>query len=163
MKNISVFVIVAVLLSLCSCAPHLDLDNENVQVKAVLDQMIKASETEDMELLSQVYAHDADMVIFGTDAGERLVGWEALETLMQKQFDATENSKINVRDEVVNVHNSGKTAWFSEVIDWELTADSQTVKLEGLRATGVLEKRNENWVIVQLHYSIPVVSQAVEN
>jgi ketosteroid isomerase-like protein len=163
MKNISVWVIVAVLLSLCSCAPHLDLDNENVQVEAVLDQMIKASETEDMELLSQVYAHDDDMVIFGTDAGERLVGWETLKELMQKQFDATENSKLNVRDEVIHVHNSGKTAWFSQIIDWELTADSQTVKLEGLRASGVLEKRNENWVIVQLHYSIPVVSQAVEN
>ena len=67
MKNISVLVIVAVLLSLCSCAPHHDLDNENRQVKAVLDQMIKASETEDMALLSQVYAHDDDMVIIGTE------------------------------------------------------------------------------------------------
>lgn len=163
MKITSLLVIVAVLLSHCSCAPHLDLDNEKVQVKAVLDQMIKASETEDMGLLSQVYAHDDDMVIFGTDASERLIGWDALKALMQKQFDATANSQLNVRDEVIHVHQSGKTAWFSETIDWELTADGQTVQLEGLRATGVLEKRNGNWVIVQLHYSIPVASQAVEN
>ena len=141
----------------------LDLDNEQTQVKAVLDQLIKASETEDMESLSQVYAHDDDMVIFGTDVGERLVGWDALKALMQKQFDATEDSQLNVRDEVVHVHESGRVAWFSETIDWELTVEGQTVKLEGLRATGVLEKRNDNWVIVQLHYSVPVVNQATEN
>lgn len=161
MKHTSVWVVVAVLLSLCSCAPNLDLDRERVQVKAVLDQMIEASEAEDMASLSRVYAHDDDMVIFGTDAGERLVGWDVLKDLMQKQFDATENSKISVRDEVIKVHHSGRIAWFSEVIDWELTAGGQAVQLEGLRATGVLEKRKGGWVIVQLHYSMPVVSQAV--
>jgi len=162
MKSICVLVIVAVFL-LCSCAPHPDLDNEHIQVKAVLNQMIKASETEDMALLSQVYAHDKDMVVFGTDAGERIVGWEPLKALMQTQFDATENSQLAVRDEVITVHTSGKTAWFSELIDWQLTADGQTVQFKGLRATGVLEKRNKNWMIVQLHYSMPAGSQTVEN
>ncbi len=94
---------------------------------------------------------------FGTSAGERIVGWNALKEMMQKQFETTETTNISISDQVIKLHDSGKVAWFSEIMDWEIVAGDQQVKLEGLRVTGVLEKREGNWVYVQLHYSIPVV------
>ena len=36
--------------------------------------------------------------------------------------------------------------------------DIPAQKLEGVRGTGVLEKRDGKWVLVQLHYSIPARS-----
>lgn len=116
---------------------------------------------EDLELLSKIMAHDADMENLGTDAVKRWVGWEALKESIQKQFDSFEDSKISLKDQVIKVHNSGNVAWFSEVTEWSLVAQGQQVRIEGFRFTGVLEKRNSNRVIVQFHASVPVSGQAI--
>lgn len=155
MKNYYALLIIASLFVFGSCTQQVDIESEKVQVDNVLDQVIKVWETEDMQSLSDIFAHDSDMVIFGTEAGERVVGWDSFQELMQNQFDTTDSSKISVSNRVVKFNNTGNAAWFSEVIDWHLVSDGQDVNLNGLRGTGVLEKRNGKWVVVQLHYSIP--------
>ena len=67
-----------------------------------------------------------------------------------------------VRDQVIRVHSSGAVAWFSEVGDWAVTLAGEAVSLEGMRLTGVLEKREGSWVLVQFHASVPVAGQAIE-
>ena len=161
MKNLILIAAVAFLM-MSACTQKVNLEAEKAMVKVVLAQLIQASETEDLELYSKIFAHDADMVNFGTDAAERIVGWEAFKELIQKQFAASETSKLSVKDQVIKVHDSGKVAWFSEIIDWEIISQGQVLKFEGLRATGVLEKRNGNWVCIQLHYSVPVEGQALQ-
>ncbi len=156
MKNFILLIAVACLV-LIACTPNVDLNVEKANVKAVIDQYTKVLETEDIHLLSKLTAHHADMINFGTSAGERIVGCNALKEMMQKQFETTETTNISISDQVIKLHDSGKVAWFSEIMDWEIVAGDQQVKLEGLRVTGVLEKREGNWVYVQLHYSIPVV------
>jgi len=145
-----------------SCEIKVDIESELEEVNIVVDQLKQMLETEDIDLLSKIFAHDADMVSFGTDAAERIVGWEALKELMQKQFAAIEDSKLTVKDQVIEVNKYGKTAWFSEVVDWDVVAQGEPANLQGLRFTGVLEKRNGKWVIVQFHASVPVSGQAFE-
>jgi ketosteroid isomerase-like protein len=131
-------------------------------VKAVVDLFPQVMATEDVDLMGQIFAHDPDMVLFGTDAAERWVGWEAFRASVEVQFASYEDTEVVTRDQVVTVHTSGEVAWFSEVMDWHLTAGGEPVLLQGLRMTGVLEKRNGAWVFVQLHVSVPVSGQAVE-
>jgi ketosteroid isomerase-like protein len=156
------FILIAAiaLLAMSACTQKVDLEAEKAKVKAVIDQHFQMLVTEDMELLSKIYAHDDDMVIFGTDTAEHLVGWEVIKEVMQKQFAGSETKKVSVRDEVIKVHDSGKVAWFSGILDWDVIADEQPVKLEGVRATSVFEKRNGDWVFVQAHLSVPVSGQA---
>jgi len=56
----------------------------------------------------------------------------------------------------------GGVAWFSTVLDMGVSVGSEVASLRGLRTTGVLEKRDGNWVIVQLHTSVPVAGQQIE-
>lgn len=139
---------------LFGCTRTVDMSVSKSEVNTVLDSMIDVLETEDMDLLSKIMVHDSDMVNFGTDAGERIMGWEALKSSMELQFAGTESSKLSVRDRVIQVHESGRVAWFSEIIDWNIVYQGQSEQIEGLRGTGVLVKRNGNWLITQLHYSI---------
>ena len=162
MKKLITLVVGVAFLVMSACTQKVDTEAEKAKVKTVLDQYVQASKTEDMELVSKIMAHDADMVNFGTDAAERLVGWEALKEVMQKSFAATENSKLSVKDQAIKVHDSGKVAWFSEIFDCIVVSQGKEVKLEGLRFTGVLEKRNGNWVIVQSHLSVPVSGQLIQ-
>jgi uncharacterized surface anchored protein len=156
MKNFILILAVALFL-LSACAPKVDLEAEKANVKSTIDQYTKVLETEDIELLSKLTAHEADIISFGTAAGERIVGWEALKELMQTQFETTETTKFSVKDLVIKVHDSGKVAWFSETIDWNIIAAEQEIMMEGLRVTGVLENIDGNWLFVQVHYSIPTV------
>ena len=155
MRRIILFVVGAFFIAISIYPQNVDMEFEKKKVKVVLDQLIKASETKDMELLSKIYGHDSDIVIIGTDADERIVGWEKLKEVMEKQFAGTESSKLSVMNQSIKVHNSGMVAWFSELINWEITFKGKTDKIEGLRTTGVLEKRDGDWIIIQLHYSIP--------
>jgi uncharacterized protein (TIGR02246 family) len=155
MKNLFAFIATA-FLAMNACAPQVDLEAEKAKVKTVVDQFAQVWQTEDMELLSRIMAHDADMVNFGSDAPEHFVGWETLKTAVEEMFPAFENTKIAVKDQVITVHPSGQVAWFSQLWDWDFAVGGQPVQLAGCRFTGVLEKRNGNWVFVQFHNSVPV-------
>jgi ketosteroid isomerase-like protein len=139
-----------------------DLEAAKVAVNSVLDQWIQMVDTENSELFSKLMAHDPDMVSFGTDAAERWVGYESAQNAVKKVFESIEESKGTSRERVIVVHKSGEVAWWSEFLDWTGKAQGESFALEGTRLTGVMEKRNENWVIVQVHSSVPVSGQAVK-
>jgi len=143
-------------------AVAVDLEAAKVGVNSVLNQMIQAYETENIDLFSKIIAHDPDIVMLGTDAAERFVGYEPVEESMKKQFESYEESKLTSKERVIKVHQSGEVAWWSELWDVQGKAQGQPYALEGMRVTGVLEKRNGNWIIVQWHASIPVSGQAVK-
>jgi len=143
-------------LVMSGCTQKVDLEAEKAKVKSVVDQFEQFWETEDMELLSRIMAHDADMVNYGSDAAEYFVGWEALKEAVEKMLPSLEITKITVKDQVIKVHPSGNVAWFSEVWDWDLVVEGKPTHSGDQRLTGVLEKRNGSWVFVQFHNSVPV-------
>ncbi|RME01056.1 MAG: SgcJ/EcaC family oxidoreductase [Calditrichaeota bacterium] len=156
MKNLFAFLAIATLLFANACSQRVDLEAERAKVKGVVDQFAQAWETEDMELFSRIMAHDAGMVNSGTDAAEYFVGWEAFKTAVEDMFPVLGNIKITVKDQAIKVHGSGQVAWFAQVWDWDLEVEGQPMHSEGQRLSGVLEKRNGAWVIVQFHNSVPV-------
>ena len=81
---------------------------------------------------------------------------------MKKQFASFDKTRLIVKDQVIKVNPSGNTAWFSEIVDWDVVADGQPTHIDGSRITGVLEKRNGTWLIVQFHVSVPVSTQAAK-
>lgn len=68
MKTLIFFVFSAALLVFGSCNPttNVDKEAEKANVKKVLDQFIQSVEKEDMDLVSNIVAHDNDMINFGT-------------------------------------------------------------------------------------------------
>jgi uncharacterized protein (TIGR02246 family) len=142
--------------------PVVDIEAEKTAVKTLIDEWLHCFETEDTETFSNIIAHDPDMVNFGTDAAERWVGWEALQDSVQKQFESTENVIVSTKDQVIFVHKAGEVAWFSLLVDMEGLAQGEPFSSEGMRLTGVFEKRDGNWVVVQIHGSVPVSGQAIK-
>jgi uncharacterized protein (TIGR02246 family) len=145
-------------LILTGCTQKIDLETEKTRIKEVVDRFEQFWETEDLDLLSKIMAHDSDMINYGSDASEIFVGWEHFNESVKSMLPAFENTKIRVRDQMIKVHSSGKMAWFSEIWDWDLIAGGQQVVIPNQRLTGVLEKRNNSWVLVQFHNSVPVVA-----
>ena len=141
---------------------QVDLAAEETAAKATMNQFWQAWESGDIDLFSEVMAHDPDMVTFGTDAVERWVGYEDLKAAAEQQFAAMESAQFTVSDEVFTIHHAGEVAWYSGIADFKGTSAGEDFEIAGLRATGVLEKRDATWVIVQFHVSAPVTGQLVE-
>lgn len=133
-----------------------DIEDEKAKVKSVVDQFKQFWETKDMRLLSRIMAHDDDMVNFGSDKPEYFVGWDAFKQAAKEMIQVLDDVRIAVKDQVIKVHPTGNVAWFSQVWDWDLKVEGKSVHSEGQRVTGVLEKRNGQWVFVQFHNSVPV-------
>ena len=135
---------------------NLDISAEKANVKLVVDKFEQFWETQDMTLLSRIFAHDTDMINSGTDAAEYFVGWEDLKESIGKMLPSLDNVKITVANQIIKVHYLGNVAWFSQIWDWDFVFEGQPVHSAGQRLSGVLEKRNGNWVFVQFHNSVPV-------
>jgi ketosteroid isomerase-like protein len=132
-----------------------DLVLEKEKVALVLEKYVIANEEQRISLVKEVWASKPDIVVFGTNSDETIIGWEAIRLALKKQFENIENTYISVRDQRIEVNETGNTAWFSEIVNYNYIYLGKPVKYEGLRFTGVLEKINGEWLIVQSHMSIP--------
>jgi hypothetical protein len=130
-----------------------NLQSERSAIKSVLGRYVKAVENENIELYGSVVNHDSDMVNFGTDASERIVGWDALKKAMESQFATLKGARISVSDITVSIAPGGRVAWATSLWDFRAKMGDQTIALP-VRCTWVLEKRKTHWVIVHFHKSV---------
>lgn len=161
-KALIAIILIAGILTFMGCVKKVDIETEKTNIKAVLDQKNLAFEKEDMALLSSLYANTPDLVVIGSAPGEHFVGWGNFNDSAKKRFEELENTKITVKDLQINVGDDGKTAWFTEIFECSSTVKGKTSVMADIRATGVLSKIQDKWVIVQCHSSIPFVEKFEE-
>ena len=126
-------------------------------IRSVLDNYVRAVETGDLGLYGRVVDHNASMVNFGTDASERIVGWNALKKAMQSQFSMLKGTRIAVSDATVTVAPEGRSAWATSMWAFKATMGTQALELP-VRCSWVLEKRDGRWLIVHFHKSVGTTS-----
>ena len=126
--------------------------------RVVVDQTIRDSIgwalTKDRALLERVITHDADLFIFHPDSKSTVAGWDAFAKnfsfWLDPRFRAT---SFDVRDLRITFARSGEVCWFSAMLDDLAEWDGKPTGWKDTRWTGVLEKRDGHWVIVQMHFS----------
>ncbi|MBN2175389.1 MAG: nuclear transport factor 2 family protein [Bacteroidales bacterium] len=128
---------------------------EKDKVALVLEKYVIANEKQEINLIKDIWAPDPDIVIFGTNSDETIIGWEQIRSVMDRQFKTFHETYISVHDQIININETGNTAWFSEIVNYNYIYHGKARQYEGLRFTGVLEKRDGEWFIVQSHMSIP--------
>lgn len=168
MKALKTFMIFFILAAITACTPpgdkcpEIDFDKELSEIRTVLEQYELARESEDFLTVEQIWAPDADIVLFGTEGDEQLIGIDAIKKAMSRQFDEVENTLINISDQKIRINRSGNAAWFSEVLDYNFIYLGEDMSFEGIRFTGVLEKRDDKWKLVQGHLSVPYEAEFEE-
>ena len=159
MKKISVLFILFCMAVFPGCSgeqPDCNLEKE--EVAQILDDFWRAIENKDFDRLSEIIAHDTDMVFFGTDENERWAGWEVVKEALQKQFTAFKSIKIQTNNTIIHVSSSCQTAWFS--LQRFIEIETQDAPKSGMknRVTGVFGKREGQWRMVQYHCSYPLTN-----
>ncbi|MCF8366179.1 MAG: nuclear transport factor 2 family protein [Bacteroidales bacterium] len=132
-----------------------DIQQEKDAIKLVLEKYAIANETQDMDMIEEIWCPSESIVSFGTLSGEKMVGWAQIRNAVEAQFSRFSNTFISYRDQIIEVNSSGNTAWFSEIINYNFIMDGEAHSYEGLRYSGVLVKKDGKWLLVQTHMSVP--------
>ncbi len=119
----------------------------------VLRLLVRANADKDISTLSRYMAHDADVVGY-TIGGRKYVGWPAFEREMKEEFEAVTRLEIPITE--LHMWQKGDVAWFSMELDYIRhvgTGANLTSLSLPLRETGVLERRNGQWLLHVWHES----------
>lgn len=125
------------------------------EVKAVLEVFFRALDTRDMARIEQVVAHDPEMVHIGTARDEIWRGWDSLREATREQFAGLEAYEATIRELTVHLSPGGEVAWYAHLLDARIRSRGREHVWRGARFTGVLERREGRWVMVQTHVSLP--------
>ncbi len=156
-----IFILIASLIAGSCCnnsetKSQSDPAKEKEKVALVLEKYVLANERQDVDLLKEVWSNDPDIVVIGTNSDEILEGWDQIKAVLEKQFKTFSDTYISVRDQIIHVDDTGNTAWFSEILNYNYIYKGKALQYEGLRFTGVLRKIDGDWLIVQSHISSPI-------
>lgn len=125
-------------------------------VKGVLDKIAQAYASRDLDLLRSAVAPDPDVLMYGTGADEKRVGWAEIK--LQAQRDWSQTDSAEVRYGWMSISAAGNVAWAATDATFELSAGGEVMSLPA-RITVVLEKRGDQWLMVQSHFSFPAAGQ----
>ena len=147
----------AIVLSCLSC--HTDSKIDVTAEKTAIGEVVRASigwaQTKDTELLYRCFAHDEDLFWFTPEAEGTTHGFESFKETVHNVFlkDSFKAIRFEIRDLKINLSRNGDVAWYSCYLDDENEWNGQPASWLNVRWTGVLEKREGAWVIVQMHFS----------
>jgi uncharacterized protein (TIGR02246 family) len=124
------------------------------EVLTRLEQLFEAWSDLDPAKVAPFYAKDSDLVFFDV-APMKYTGWAEIAAAAPKVFANYRSLKLTMGDDL-QVHRSGNLAWATATFRADFTRkDGGIEHLEG-RYTSVLEKREQAWLVVHEHLSVPV-------
>lgn len=136
-----------------TCSDKKDGQHEIARVEKAIHNTIGWAKNKDLNVLYSVIANDSnfieihpnDRVVKGIDEFKK-----AEKFWCSPDFKAI---RYEIRDLKIQLSNSKDVAWFYCILDDINEWKGQPANWENTRWTGVLEKRNGNWVMVQQHFS----------
>ena len=134
-----------------------NIETEKAEISKVIHNSIGWAKDKDKELSYSCYAHDPELFWFSPKDNGTVQGFDAFANVTENFFmlDDFKAVRYEIKDLKINLSNSGEVAWFHARLDDYNTWKGQPANWEDVRWTGVLEKQNGHWVIVQMHFSDP--------
>ena len=129
------------------------LASDPADPEAAIRAMVRANVEKDMDTLSRLMAHDADITSYSI-GGRKYVGWAEFEREMKEEFNAVHRFEIPIRE--LKVWTKDQLAWFTMELDYtRYVREGSELKrmMLPLRETGVLEQRDGQWKLLSWHES----------
>ena len=161
MTKILQFIVLSLILILLggcrSMEPKIDITAEKEAISKVIHSNIGWAATKDKDLLFSTIAQDSDLFWFSPRDDGTVSGFESFVAVTEGFFmnDDFKAVRYEIKDLTINISRSGDVAWYHARLDDYNTWKGQPANWEDVRWTGVLEKRDGHWLIVQMHFSAP--------
>ncbi len=139
-----------------ACRPGLDAEAEKAAVRKVIETNIGWFKDKDFSALYETYSRGSDLLMFQLDTASTIRGFAEFE----KYSEGWRNPDFayaghTFTDLKITLSRLGDAAWFSTVLEDCSRFKDRAPRCFSSRYTGVLEKRDGRWLIVQQHFSLP--------
>ena len=142
---------IAACLVLCLVSGVLASEKE---VQSFLDRQVKAFETRDINALMETLSPDASVVMLGNGPDERWVGPEQIKGIYQQQLAQYVSEKFTLRGTTIGARDT--IGWFSTQARILKTAANKAQSTLFINWSGVLQKSDGKWLLIQSHFSLPI-------
>lgn len=132
------------------------MDGE-AQVRRVVDRFLRVFEERDLAALGELFARDEALVFYGTQVNLHFVGWDAFQDSFRRQFTTLTDIRIELDPGALEVRMlaGGRAACAATAaLHWKGVRGDRALDIPNIRATWTLERTDERWVIVQMHWSL---------
>lgn len=129
-------------------------------VLAVLDGWLASYQQRDIDALMSLVVPDEDLFLYGTGIDEKRIGPEQFRYQAERDWSQTEALAFNFNAHHVSA--AGPVAWVASDGLGQGRVGGQEIAFP-LRMTAVLEKRGDQWLMVQSHVSVPAAGQEEGN
>ncbi|MDO8870057.1 MAG: nuclear transport factor 2 family protein [Methanobacteriaceae archaeon] len=126
------------------------------EILDLMNEYKKAYAEKNINSIIKIIPEDDDMIFVGSGQDEWVQGFEEIKKGFERDFEQADS--INIEFSKIPVFGNGNVAWTTTTMNMEIKINGNDLNLNG-RLSVVFEKRNDNWLIVQLHYSMAVVEQ----
>lgn len=139
----------------CSKTPQRNPARDREEIRRVVGNSITWAINKDTDVLFGSVAQDSSLFIFHPDSASTIVGFDEFKKMVNDVFmqDAFKATGSAIRDMRIDISKSGDVAWYSAILDDFGEYNGKPYAWRNTRWTGVLEKRDGKWVIVQMHFS----------
>lgn len=153
--RVTVMPLVTVVLTSCVVPNESERITSLNEIEQVIENSIGWALTKDRALLMESVSQDDDFFIFHPDASSTIIGFSAFERHVDQVFmnEAFRATDFSINDLRITLSREGDVGWFSAVLDDHGEWQGQPTSWIDTRWTGVLERRDRRWVIVQMHFS----------
>lgn len=133
----------------------LDVSAEKEEISKVIHASIGWAANKDKELIFGTFADDPELFWFSPRDDGTVHGYKAFVDQTEGFFmlDDFKAVRYEIKELNINLSRSGDVAWYHARLDDFNEWKGQPANWEDVRWTGVLEKRDGRWVIVQMHFS----------
>ncbi|MHA1555968.1 MAG: nuclear transport factor 2 family protein [Candidatus Heimdallarchaeota archaeon] len=121
------------------------------EIKLVFEEMAESFAEKDIKKYLNLYTNNTDVVIYGSQEGEKWTKVNDYRKSVLKDWKLTE--KMTIHYDWFKITNSGDVAWTAIDIRFEATIGNQTMNIPG-RLTAILVKEQNQWKITQSHFSM---------
>ncbi len=125
-------------------------------VKAALDNWADSYTRRDIKRLLACVAPDPDVLMYGTGADEKRIGLAGIQTQVERDWAQTDAATFILHDPAISA--AGSVAWASADATFKVEAGGQQMAFPA-RLTCVFEKRDDQWLVAQAHFSLPAPDQ----
>ncbi len=134
---------------------EIDPATEKASIETVIKNSILWAATKDTGMLYQCFLQDSSLFWFSPDNAGTVDGFASFQKQVEGVFlnPAFKAVRTDFRDLRISLSRGGECAWWSCYLDDFNEWNGRPANWENVLWTGVLEKIDGSWKIVQMHFS----------
>ena len=133
----------------------INFESEMANIREVIENSIGWAQTKDTTVLYNCFVQDSSLFFFNPDNAGNIDGFDSFRKLTEGFFmqDGFKAVSFKIKDMKLGISQSGKTAWWSCYLDDFNEYNGQPANWVNVRWSGVLDKIDDQWKIMQMHFS----------